>query len=208
MACDARRDRTARRGGRRVDREAMELATWYHDANCEIARDYNEDRSAQLAREMLSSSPIRDEVARLVLVTKTHKCAPTCRCSAASRAGIGPTRRRSGRLRPRAPRRARPPQSHRRDRRTEGLVEFTCITLVSLVDNFLHMSVFRTSVCSRYVGRCGVRSRGRHGRGRSVRGRQAELTSSTPVRPLEPDHTTADDQHDGSRVTGDCHARF
>ena len=144
MACDARRDRTARRGGRRVDREAMELATWYHDANCEIARDYNEDRSAQLAREMLSSSPIRDEVARLVLVTKTHKCAPTCRCSAASRGGIGPTRRRSGRLRPRAPRRARPPQSHRRDRRTEGLVEFTCITLVSLVDNFLHMSVFRT----------------------------------------------------------------
>ena len=92
MACDARRDRTARRGGRRVDREAMELATWYHDANCEIARDYNEDRSAQLAREMLSSSPIRDEVARLVLVTKTHK-----------------VRRRSGRLRPRAPRRARPP---------------------------------------------------------------------------------------------------
>ena len=73
MACDARRDRTARRGGRRVDREAMELATWYHDANCEIARDYNEDRSAQLAREMMSSSPIRDEVARLVLVTKTHK---------------------------------------------------------------------------------------------------------------------------------------
>ena len=204
MACDARRDRTARRGGRRVDREAMELATWYHDANCEIARDYNEDRSAQLAREMLSSSPIRDEVARLVLVTKTHKCAPTCRCSAA---GIGPMRRRSGRLRPRAPRRARPPQSHRRDRRTDGLVEFTCITLVSLVDNFLHMSVFRTSV-ARYVGRCGVRSRGRHGRGRSVRSRQAELTSSTPVRPLEPDHTTADDQHDGSRVTGDCHARF
>jgi len=35
---------------------------------------------------------------------------------------------------------------------------------------------------------------------------QAELTSSTPVRPLEPDHTTADDQDDGSRVTGDCHA--
>ena len=152
MACDARRDRTARRGGRRVDREAMELATWYHDANCEIARDYNEDRSAQLAREMLSSSPIRDEVARLVLVTKTHKCAPTCRCSAASRGGIGPTRRRSGRLRPRAPRRARPPQSHRRDRRTEGLVEFTCITLVSLVDNFLHMSVFRTSVRDMSVG--------------------------------------------------------
>ena len=67
----------------------MELATWYHDANCEIARDYNEDRSAQLAREMLSSSPIRDEVARLVLVTKTHKVRADLRCSAA---GIGPMR--------------------------------------------------------------------------------------------------------------------
>jgi predicted metal-dependent HD superfamily phosphohydrolase len=36
-------------------------------------RDDNEDRSAELARELLASSPIRDEVVRLVLVTKTHK---------------------------------------------------------------------------------------------------------------------------------------
>jgi len=128
--------------GVEFDREAMELAACFHDANYEIARD-NEGRSAQPAREMLSSSPIRDEVARLVLVTKTHKVRADLSGSAASRAGIGPVRR-SGRLCPRAPRRARPPQSHRGDRRTDGLVEFTCITLVSLVANFLHMSVLRT----------------------------------------------------------------
>ena len=57
------------------DREAVELAAWFHDAIYEIGRDDNEDRSAELARELLSSSPIRDEVARLVLVTKAHKVA-------------------------------------------------------------------------------------------------------------------------------------
>jgi predicted metal-dependent HD superfamily phosphohydrolase len=55
------------------DREAVELAAWFHDAIYEIGRDDNEDRSAELARELLASSPIRDEVARLVLVTKTHE---------------------------------------------------------------------------------------------------------------------------------------
>ena len=55
------------------DREAVELAAWFHDAIYEIGRDDNEDRSAQLARELLASSPIREEVARLVLITKTHK---------------------------------------------------------------------------------------------------------------------------------------
>jgi predicted metal-dependent HD superfamily phosphohydrolase len=59
--------------GIEFDREAVELAAWFHDAIYEIARDDNEDRSAELARELLSSSPIRDEVARLVLVTKTHR---------------------------------------------------------------------------------------------------------------------------------------
>ena len=54
-------------------REAVELAAWFHDAIYEIGRDENEDRSAELARELLASSPILDEVARLVLVTKTHK---------------------------------------------------------------------------------------------------------------------------------------
>jgi predicted metal-dependent HD superfamily phosphohydrolase len=61
--------------GIEFDREAVELAAWYHDAIYEIGRDDNEDRSAELARELLASSPIRDEVARLVLVTKTHTVA-------------------------------------------------------------------------------------------------------------------------------------
>jgi predicted metal-dependent HD superfamily phosphohydrolase len=59
--------------GIEFDREAVELAAWFHDAIYEIGRGDNEDRSAQLALELLESSPIRDEVARLVLVTKTHK---------------------------------------------------------------------------------------------------------------------------------------
>ena len=61
--------------GLEFDREAVELAAWFHDAIYEIGRDDNEDRSAELARELLDSSPIRDEVARLVLLTKTHKVA-------------------------------------------------------------------------------------------------------------------------------------
>jgi len=61
--------------GLEFDREAVELAAWFHDAIYEIGRDDNEDRSAELARELLASSPIRDEVARLVLLTKTHKVA-------------------------------------------------------------------------------------------------------------------------------------
>lgn len=61
--------------GVEFDREAVELAAWFHDAVYEIGRDDNEDRSADLARDLLASSPMRDEVARLVLTTKTHKVA-------------------------------------------------------------------------------------------------------------------------------------
>jgi predicted metal-dependent HD superfamily phosphohydrolase len=61
--------------GIEFDRESVELAAWFHDAIYQIGRDDNEDRSADLARELLASSPVRDEVARLVLVTKTHKVA-------------------------------------------------------------------------------------------------------------------------------------
>lgn len=59
--------------GLAFDREAVELAAWFHDAIYEIGRDDNEDRSADLARRLLDDSPVRDEVARLVLATKTHK---------------------------------------------------------------------------------------------------------------------------------------
>jgi predicted metal-dependent HD superfamily phosphohydrolase len=61
--------------GIEFDREAVELAAWFHDAVYEIGRDDNEDRSAALALDLLSDSPVRDEVARLVRVTKTHKVA-------------------------------------------------------------------------------------------------------------------------------------
>ena len=59
--------------GLEFDREAVELAAWFHDAVYEIGADDNEDRSAELARELLATSEVRDEVARLVLVTKSHK---------------------------------------------------------------------------------------------------------------------------------------
>jgi predicted metal-dependent HD superfamily phosphohydrolase len=61
--------------GVRFDREAVELAAWFHDAIYDIGRDDNEERSADLARHLLAGSPLADEVARLVLTTKTHKVA-------------------------------------------------------------------------------------------------------------------------------------
>jgi predicted metal-dependent HD superfamily phosphohydrolase len=61
--------------GIEFDREAVELAAWFHDAVYEIGADDNEERSAALARELLAESPVRDEVARLVLATKTHQVA-------------------------------------------------------------------------------------------------------------------------------------
>lgn len=62
--------------GLQFDREAVELAAWFHDAIYEIGRDDNEDRSAALARQLLAESPDSDEVARLVLATKSHKVEP------------------------------------------------------------------------------------------------------------------------------------
>ncbi|KLI06587.1 hypothetical protein A5731_23555 [Mycolicibacterium conceptionense] len=59
--------------GLQFDREAVELAAWFHDAIYDVGSDDNEDRSAALARRLLAESADRDEVARLVLATKSHK---------------------------------------------------------------------------------------------------------------------------------------
>jgi predicted metal-dependent HD superfamily phosphohydrolase len=61
--------------GVRFDRDAVELAAWFHDAVYDVTRDDNEERSAQLARELLATAPVRDEVVRLVLLSKSHDVA-------------------------------------------------------------------------------------------------------------------------------------
>ena len=58
--------------GMSFDRDAVELAAWFHDAVYDIGRDDNEDRSAELARDRLADSAVRDEVVRLVMLTKSH----------------------------------------------------------------------------------------------------------------------------------------
>jgi predicted metal-dependent HD superfamily phosphohydrolase len=57
------------------EREPVELAAWFHDAVYEIGRTDNEMQSAELARELLPPS-IGGEVARLVLLTETHRAEP------------------------------------------------------------------------------------------------------------------------------------
>lgn len=53
-------------GGPSFDRDAVDLAVWFHDAVYEIGRDDNEEQSAALAHERLADSSLRDEVVRLV----------------------------------------------------------------------------------------------------------------------------------------------
>ncbi|MFA4083289.1 hypothetical protein ONA92_16435 [Mycobacteroides salmoniphilum] len=61
--------------GALFDRELVELAAWFHDAVYQIGRADNERQSAELARELLPPS-IGDEVARLVVLTETHRAEP------------------------------------------------------------------------------------------------------------------------------------
>lgn len=53
----------------------LALAVWFHDAVYAAASGDDEERSAQLARVSLTS-PLADEVARLVLLTKAHRTDP------------------------------------------------------------------------------------------------------------------------------------
>ncbi|MFT3901446.1 MAG: hypothetical protein QM728_14530 [Gordonia sp. (in: high G+C Gram-positive bacteria)] len=52
------------------------LAAWFHDAVYKPLSGTNEEDSAALARIALADDPDRDEVARLVELTKTHEPAP------------------------------------------------------------------------------------------------------------------------------------
>lgn len=58
------------------DPDAVRLAAWFHDAVYDPERGDNEERSERLARRMLADTDLAtervEEVARLVLLTKTH----------------------------------------------------------------------------------------------------------------------------------------
>lgn len=60
-----------------VDRSALDPAVFLHDVIYDSRAKDNEERSAEYAHEVLAelgvSRPIRDEVARLILLTRTHE---------------------------------------------------------------------------------------------------------------------------------------
>ncbi|GAB04601.1 hypothetical protein GII30_22055 [Gordonia amarae] len=62
-----------REAGVAFDERPVVLAAWFHDAVYEPFSATNEEDSADLARELLAGDPDRDEVARLVELTKTHE---------------------------------------------------------------------------------------------------------------------------------------
>lgn len=59
--------------GLKFDVRPVVLAAWFHDAIYDPTSPRNEEASADLAREMLADDPDRDEVARLVELTKEHR---------------------------------------------------------------------------------------------------------------------------------------
>ncbi|MGH3425443.1 MAG: HD domain-containing protein, partial [Nocardioidaceae bacterium] len=69
--------------GLEFDLTLVRRAAWFHDAVYDVHRDDNEERSAALALRMLPTSSKRDEVARLVMVTKDHVVGPDDRDGAA-----------------------------------------------------------------------------------------------------------------------------
>lgn len=62
-----------REAGVEFDERPVVLAAWFHDAIYEPFSATNEEDSAALARELLDGDPDRDEVARLVELTKSHE---------------------------------------------------------------------------------------------------------------------------------------
>lgn len=59
--------------GEEFDVDVVRRAAWFHDAIYDPRRDDNEERSARLALDLLSSDENPVEVARLVRITRTHE---------------------------------------------------------------------------------------------------------------------------------------
>jgi predicted metal-dependent HD superfamily phosphohydrolase len=53
--------------------DLIEMALWFHDAVYDPQGSENEELSAEMAREALGSSEMASEVARLILLTKSHQ---------------------------------------------------------------------------------------------------------------------------------------
>jgi predicted metal-dependent HD superfamily phosphohydrolase len=64
-----------------TDRNILVQAIWWHDCVYEPTRSDNEELSAQLAEQAVSSD-IRQEVGRLIRLTKSHQVAPGDRLGA------------------------------------------------------------------------------------------------------------------------------
>ena len=64
-----------------ADRDLLVQAIWWHDAVYDATKSDNEEQSAQLAEEAVPAD-IRDEVGRLIRLTKSHQVAPGDRLGA------------------------------------------------------------------------------------------------------------------------------
>jgi predicted metal-dependent HD superfamily phosphohydrolase len=64
-----------------AEREILTEAIWWHDVVYDPTRSDNEELSAQLAEQHVAA-PIRQEVGRLIRLTKTHQVEPTDRLAA------------------------------------------------------------------------------------------------------------------------------
>ena len=64
-----------------AEREILTEAIWWHDVVYDPTRPDNEELSAQLAEQHVAAH-LRDEVGRLIRLTKTHQVEPTDRLGA------------------------------------------------------------------------------------------------------------------------------
>jgi predicted metal-dependent HD superfamily phosphohydrolase len=68
------------------ERDALEAAIWFHDAVFDPRSSENEAESAELAKQAMEQAgvpaPVREEVARLIKLTVSHRAAPGDRLGA------------------------------------------------------------------------------------------------------------------------------